>query len=190
MTRAQAVKALYDDSMLPPTSIMGAVVLICNARVPFTPRNVAAAAFIAFKTYETNANESIAWFCDRVMPAADCGVLKHDEMSMLQAVSFAVPSRTRMECVHALAAELGVDGLNYQRAAVLSLLVDGCETMTEEVYARAVLCAAVQLEVPDDRSWMHGLPNDAVPRELIMRWGLRIAAMRPTSPRGKKRCHN
>ena len=190
MTRVGAVQALYDHSQLPPTSILGAFAILGKARLPLTPRHLAAAAFIAYKTYEISVNESILWFRNRMMPESDPAVLKADEMRVLEAVSFNVPSRTRMECVHALALGLGVRGLQYQRAAVLSLLVEECDAMEDELYSRAVLCAAVQLEVPDDRAWMRALPSAAVPREVIMRWGLRIAAGRPTSPRGQKRAHN
>ena len=187
-TRAEAVALLYDDTQLSPTSILGAFALLDAGRLPLTMGNLIGAAFAAYKVYDTRAFDSIAWFRENMVPGIQTTALKANELVVLGAAGWSVPARTRMDCVHALAAQLGVDELDYQRAAVTALLVNECATMTDELYARAVLCAAVLMCAPDDRAWMHGLPSDDVPRELIMRWGLRIAgALRPTSPRGTKR---
>ena len=141
-----------------------------------------ATSFSAYKTYETEVPEQITDFQKHMVPDIPATELRADEQKVLAAIGWTMPARTRMDCVANLAHELGVEGLDYERAAVLALLVDECKTMTDDQYARAILCAAVQLDRPDDRGWVRGLPTKSVSREYILRWGLRVAAVAAQSP--------
>jgi len=177
MSRSQAVLKLYESTQLPATTILGAMGILDKGGLPLTTANLVAAAFSAYKTYETSTPDEISTFQTEMVHGIEQTDLKADELRVLAAVGWTLPARTRMDCVSNLAHSLGAEWLNYTRAAVLALLVDECKTMTDDQYARAILCAAAQMQQPDDRTWMRGLPTKTVARGYILRWGLRVAAM-------------
>ena len=182
MSRGKAVSTLYESTHLPGTTILGALAVLDKGGLPLTTENLVAAAFSAYKTYETNVPDQISDFQEHMVPDIPATALQADERKVLAAIDWTMPARTRMDCVANLAHELGVEGLDYERAAVLALLVDECKTMTDDQYARAILCAAVQMDRPEGRAWMRGLPTKSVSRDYILRWGLRVAAMAGNDP--------
>ena len=199
MTRRQAVAKLYNDTSLPPKTILGTFALLDKAKLPLRMEWVVAAAFSAYKTYETETVERVSAFQDQIVPVLRRTNLKADELRVLKKVGWVMPPRTRIDCVETLGHELGAGALDVGRAVVLSLLVPECDKMNDDQYARVMLCSAVQINRPEDRAWMAGLPSKTVPRDYILRWGLRMAALaRPTegevsvlddskAPRGVKR---
>jgi hypothetical protein len=190
---------LFDGTYLSTATILGAFAIVDKARVPLTVPNLVAAAFAAYKTYDTCIHQKVSAFQTHVVPGIERTDLKVDEMQVLAAVGWTVPARTRIDCVRNLAHSLGLAGIAglegftgvYERATLRALLVDECSTMEDDAYARVVLYAAVQLAKPQMVAWLVALPTKAVPHDYIHRWGLRVAQVTPGEPappdRGAKR---
>lgn len=187
MTRGAAVAKLYDGTHLGAETIVGTMTLLERARVPLTLQNLVAAAFTAYKAYDTSVDERVLFFQTHMVPGIEKTNLKADEMAILAAVGWVVPARTRLDCVRNLAHALQVEGLSYERAAVLALLVGESRAMTDDAYARVVLHAAALLAKPADVTWMAALPTAEVTREYILRWGLRVAEVGGPDAQGTKR---
>ena len=184
---------LYDGTYLSTASILGAMAILGKAHMPLTVPNLVAAAFTAYKTYDTwhpGTHHTISAFQTYMVPGIERTELKVDEMHVLAAVGWTVPARTRVDCVRNLVHYLGLEGLAglegftgvYERATLRALLVDECSTMEDDAYARVVLYAAVHLAKPQMVAWLIKLPTKAVPQDYIHRWGLRVAQVTPGEP--------
>lgn len=186
LTRGAAVEVLHNRTALPMSTILGTFAILDKGKLPLTACNLAAASFTAFKAYETCIDETIPFFLDKMVPflrqLLDVGqdtfaAFKQAEMTVLQSVSFGVPSRTRVDKVEALMRQLGVPmDVPYNHAAILALLVPNIHTVSDDLYARTVLCAAsLIMPVAAPAGWLCKLPTATISRDSIMCWALRVA---------------
>jgi len=186
LTRTEAVQLLYDDTKLPTTTIVGAFGILDKSGCKLLLDNVMAAAWTAYKTYETYVPQSQADFRE-LAPVAEANLLQR-ELDILESVGWAVPARTRVDAVDNLAHAMGVTELDYGRAAVLSLVVDECAKMTDAQYARVVLCAAAQLSRTPNIKWTAKLASADIGADYIMAWAVRVACIGgPPVMKGVKR---
>ena len=186
LSRTEAVRRLYDDTLLPPTTIVGTFGILDKADCALTLDNVLAAAWTAYKTYETHVSQKLSYFRG-LAPNAEAD-LRVAELRVLGALGWAVPARTRVHAVDDLAYKLDLTKLDYGRASVLSLVLPECARMTDEQYARVVLCAAAQLAKLQDMQWAARLASDDVGVDYIMTWGVRVACVSgPSSGVKRKR---
>lgn len=195
LTRGAVVDALHHRTALPMRSIVGTFAILDKSKLPLTPQNVLAASFTAFKTYETCVNETISFFFEKMLAGLEwlpSGIsyeaFKQSELRVLAAVQFCVPSRTRVDKVETLMRELGILAeLPYYHTAILALLVPGIDRIPDEMYARAVLCAATMLSPGYVPNWLARLPTETVLRDDIMRWAARIVEVAGPPEKGVKR---
>ena len=181
MERWKAVTMMYEETQLPDDAVLGAMSVLDTAGVPLTMANVVAAAFIAYKNYGTATYDRISDFRREIVPLLPWSDLKRDELRLLEAIGWGVPSRTRLDGALDLAHTLGAPPLNVGRPAVLALLVPECIAMTDAQHTRVVLCAAALMArptgTPEPQRWMWGLPCDSASREFIVSWAVRIALL-------------
>ena len=62
LTRPQALQQLYDYTMLPVSTILGAFGILDKAGLATTPANIAAAAWSSYKMYETAVTQKASDF--------------------------------------------------------------------------------------------------------------------------------
>jgi len=183
LTRPQAVEKLYNDTLLPPTTIIGAFEILDKSGRPLTPDNVAASAWSAYKAYETAVTEKASDFhaiLGNCFPDTD---LVASEIDLLSAVGWTVPPRTRLDCVDELARKVNAGSIDYARAALLSLIIPECQAMTNDQYARVVLCAAVLINKTADVAWTRHLATKDIGRDYIVHWATEVAEVAgPPSP--------
>jgi hypothetical protein len=181
MERWEAVRVLFERTQLPDEAVLGAMAVLDTDGVQLTMANVVAAAFIAYKNHGTSTDDRISYFRSDIVPLLPCTDLKRDELRLLAAIGWGMPSRTRLDGALDLAHTLGAPPLNVGRPAVLALLVPECMAMTDEQHARVVLCAAALMaspaSTPELERWMWGLPCDSASREFIVSWAVRIALL-------------
>jgi len=177
MSRFAVVRGLWDDTELPPIAIMGAMTIMDKAACTRTKSNVVAASFSAYKMYETSTNETVSFFQKHMVPKLGITNLVADEQRLLASIGWTLPSRTRMDCVDALADEIGANSINLARAALLAMTVPECIAMEEDCFARIVLFATCQMDMAEDSppEWLRQLPTAEVTRNHILLWGLRVA---------------
>jgi hypothetical protein len=112
-----------------------------------------------------------------MVPPAMRPTRKQAQSSAPKLTEITVPSRTRVDKVEALMRQLSIPmDVPYQRAASLALLVPDIHTVSDDLYARTVLCAVsliMPAAVPLD--WVCKLPTATILRESIMSWALLIA---------------
>ena len=187
MERWEAVKMLYEETQLPDAAVLGAMAVLDTDGVPLTVVNVVAAAFMSYKNYGTSTTcDRMSDFRREIVPLLPHTDLKRDELRLLAAIGWGLPSRTRLDGALELAYDFGVplpesvEAL-LGRSAVLALLVPECMAMTDEQHARVVLCTAALMASPaaspELERWMRGLPCDSASREFIVSWAVRIALL-------------
>lgn len=186
LSRSEAVRRLYEDTHLTPVSIVGTFQILDKAKCALLLENVLTAAWTAYKVYETYVSQTLTDF--RAVAPIATQDLRGPELYLLASIQWTVPARSRTDAVDELLHALGVAGLDYGQAAVLSLVLPECSAMTDDQYARVVVCAAAQLARTKDMSWAAGLATPAVGADYIMKWGLRIASLAgPREASGTKR---
>ena len=141
--------------------------------------NVLAAAWTAYKVYETYVSQTMTDF--RAVAPLATQDLRARELELLASIQWTVPTRSRTDVVDDLAHKLGVASLDCGRAAVLSLVMPECARMTDDQYARVVLCAAAQLAQVEDILWAAKLATPAIGADYIIKWSSRIAKCLDTS---------
>jgi len=182
MERWKAVTMMYEETQLPDAAVLGAMAVLDTDGVQLTVANVVAAAFMSYKNYGTSTMcDRISDFRREIVPLLPHTDLKRDELRLLEAIGWGMPSRTRLDGALDLAHAIGAPPLNVGRPAVLALLMPECVAMLDEQHARVVLCAAWIMAsptgVPEPPSWMRGLPCDSASREFIVSWAVRIARL-------------
>lgn len=182
LSRSEAVLQLYEHTQLTPTSIVGTFQIIDKAGCSLILENVLTAAWVAYKVYETFVSPKLRDF--RTIAPMAMEDLREREIGMLSLMQWAVPARSRTDVVDDLAYKLGVHNLDYGRAAVLSLVLPECTAMTDDQYARVVLCAAAQLERPTDLVWASSMATPAIGADYIISWAARIAGL--SGPSGQE----
>jgi len=190
LSRGEAVRCLYDETHLTPVSIVGTFQILDKAGCALALENVLAAAWTAYKVYETYVSQTMTDF-RAVAPLAKQD-LRARELELLASIQWTVPTRSRTDVVDDLAHELGVASLDCGRAAVLSLVMPECARMTDDQYARVVLCAAAQLAQVEDILWAAKLATPAIGADYIIKWSSRIASLAgpragPATASGNKR---
>ena len=173
LTRREAIVLLWMQTHLGAAEVIGAIsILERTQKLPATHIQLHAAAWIAYKAYTTCASDKYSFFADHVLHGMQkCSGVAEEEMDMLQAIQFYVPSKTRADAVY----ELGCPHLKRQELDVgitLALLMpELCNSMTDEQYTRCVLFAAAYKAGKVVRA----LATKDVSKDFIMQWGLRIA---------------
>lgn len=175
LSRSEAVRCLYEDTHLTPNSIVGTFQILDKAGCALVLENVLAAAWTAYKVYETYVSQTLTDF-RAVAPIATLDLRDH-EVRLLSSMLWTVPVRCRIDAVDDLAHKLGVTDVDFGRAAVLSLVFPECLSMTDEQYARVVLCAAAQLAETQHIDWAAKLTTPAIGADFIIKWGTRIASL-------------
>jgi hypothetical protein len=180
---------LFEKTELPVEAILGAYAILEKGGMPCNLRYLIAASFTAYKVYTTHACQLVSTFQARMLPSWTKTDIVADELRVLAAISNVVPWRTRMDCVRRVAGEVGAGAFDFDRAIILTLLLPECDTMDDDLYARAVLYAAVHL-LREDVSWLGRLATPAAPKDEIARVGMDIAFCgyeQEGSPAGTKR---
>ena len=182
MKRWEAVRWLFERTELPDNAVLGAMSVLDTDGVQLTVANVVAAAFMSYKNYGTSTMcDRISDFRREIVPLLPTTDLKRDELQLLEAIGWGMPSRTRLDGALDLAHAIGAPPLDVGRPAVLALLMPECVAMLDEQHARVVLCAAWIMAsptgMPAPPSWMRGLPCDSASREFIVSWAVRIARL-------------
>lgn len=172
LRRREAVVRLWMDTHLGAPAVACAIDMVERAGgFPAQLVTLQAAAWIGYKMHVTCPSEQLSYFTAHIMHGMDTqGGLVAEEMRLLQAVGFYVPARTRAECVYALGTALDDAALD-QGVALSLLLPELCDAMTDAQYARCVVFAAAYKAGEVAK----GLATPEVPRDYIMRWGMRIA---------------
>ena len=186
LSRGEAVRQLYDHTFLSPTAIVGTFQILDKADCCLVLENVLAAAWTAYKVYETYVSQTMTDF--RAVAPLATQDLRARELELLASMQFTVPTRSRTDVIDDLAHEVGVVGLDYGRAAVLSLVLPECARMTDDQYARVVLCAAARLSQFEDMSWAAQITTPAITADYLMEWSSKIVALAgPSAVQGTKR---
>jgi len=182
------VQTMFERTNLPVEAILGAYAILEKGKLPCTARNLIAASFSAFKAYTTKANRRISFFQGQMVPALQKTDLAADELRVLAAASWGIPSATRVDCVRRVAHEAGAGDFCFDRAIILSLLLPECDDMPDTFYALVVLFAAVHL-ANADVPWLKNLPTVDISRDDIVEHGMKLALCGddPTKARVPKR---
>lgn len=170
--RREGVRLLFDQTHLSVGAVVGAVWLVDHTGgFPVSLLTLQAAAWIGYKQHDTAPFNELSYFGTYVLHSVALqDGMKVEEMRLLQAVSFSLPSRGRLACVYELGAgRLEDDELD--KGVTLSLLLpDLCAQMSDEQYARCVVFAAAYKA----GKTVEGLATEAVPKEYIFWHGVRM----------------
>jgi hypothetical protein len=177
-SRHDAVVVLWDDTNMALGPVVGAVAILERAKAfPVHWPTLQAAAWIAYKTYSTAADERLSYFASDVLGDVDLADgVKEAELSLLASIAYAVPHHTRAEDVAEFAHSLQLPDAAMEQldhAVALSLLQDTCYAMDDAMYAKCVVFAAAYLATVAG-VYLSKLSSDTADKDYIMQWGLRI----------------